>query len=459
MGDKNELIVRAAACSIGGKVRGANEDNVFFNGDYITKEMIENDYSVKTGQPQGVNLFGVFDGMGQQNRGALASNIAASKLCDTYSEIRKCDPSEVDDIVLEYINRANEAVSIASRRSNKRCGTTFSALYTNRQTAVAYNIGDSRIFLLRGNELFQVSRDHYPQDGDPFADEGFDNRVSQFLGLYENEKDLEPFRSKNITLQKGDKFLLCTDGVSDNMPRETIREILSKNKDAFSCANELCRTAESNGSQDNMSAVVITVNTKGFHPTTNMIMCAVMVGVFILGFLIGYFTGYLFGSASYGKTNLDDGGDIGPAVLVESAEPDIDDVYSELFPEESEDESSNDESSEAESKESKSSVTKIKMSKSDITLEYLQEFQLSVTFSPKGASEDIIWESSNTNAVTVDKNGVVRGVGAGKYAEITATGKESGKKATCVVRVKIPETTTTTTTTKAEEENHETDEN
>ena len=80
---------------------------------------------------------------------------------------------------------------------------------------------------------------------------------------------------------------------------------------------------------------------------------------------------------------------------------------------------------------------------------------------------DTVWRSApivlhkvrkSIENVTVDKDGVVKGVGAGKYAEITATGKESGKKATCVVRVKIPETTTTTTTTKAAED-QETDEN
>jgi len=450
MSNTQKLVINSAARSIAGEFRGANEDNVFFNGDYITKEMVDNDYSIRTARPQGINIYGVFDGMGKRGRGALASGMAAQRMCDVYTSARNGEYNDMDEAMLEYINGTNEAIGVASRRAQFRCGTAFAALYVDSisNTAVAYNLGDCKVYLWRNKELFQISRDHNLSSPGKFADAEFDNNISQFFGLYETEGELEPFRSKRVALQKGDKFLLCSDGISDNIPRETLEEMMGKNKDPFALANELCRMAESNGSRDNMSAVVVNVNTQGFHPTTETKMIVAGILIFLVGFIFGYFIGYLFGGSTYGKNDVNEGLIVNNAEA--SSELTDDDIINSLFsdddqtylsmPEDDDTDTSNEESS---NESEESSVTKIKLNKNDVTIKYYETYKFKVTFSPSGASEPVEWSSSNPNIVKVNQDGTVTGVGTG-YAEITVKGKNSGKKAVCVVRVRAEATTTTT---------------
>lgn len=457
--DSSKLVINSAACSIAGEFKGANEDNVFFNGDYITKELLENDYSVKTSHPQDINVYGVFDGMGKRSRGAIASGVAAQKMSELYTLARNGEVTDIDSAMLDYINSANEAVGVVSRRTQFRCGSAFASLYIDSvtNTAIAYNLGDCKVYLCREEELFQITRDHNiisSDQSEKFADAEFDNNISQFFGIYETEGELEPFRSKKINIQKGDKFLICSDGISDNIPRGTLEELMNKNKDAFALANELCRTAESNGSTDNMSAVVVTVDTPGFHPTTTTKLIAAGIGIFLLGFIMGYFIGHMVGVSSYGKNTVSDGGDIISSEIsgeISSQESESD-LINSLFsddndnntdtPDDDGEENNNEQSSS--SKEESGSVTKLQLSKNDVTIKYYETFKLQVKFSPTGASETVKWSTSDANIVKVDSDGNVTGVGTG-YAEITATGESSGKTAVCVVRVKAEGTTTTTT--------------
>ena len=80
MQTSGKILIRAAAESNVGNARGNNEDNVYFNGDYITPRNIGRPFAIKTGEYTDVNVFAVFDGMGRNKTGSFASLVAATKL-------------------------------------------------------------------------------------------------------------------------------------------------------------------------------------------------------------------------------------------------------------------------------------------------------------------------------------------------------------------------------------------
>ena len=65
MAVNKRLLIRAAVESQAGNARGNNEDNVYFNGDFISPRNIRQDYAIKTGEYSDINCFAVLDGMGK----------------------------------------------------------------------------------------------------------------------------------------------------------------------------------------------------------------------------------------------------------------------------------------------------------------------------------------------------------------------------------------------------------
>ena len=110
MSEANKIFIRAAAESNVGNARGNNEDNVYFNGDFITPRNISRPFAIKTGEYTDVNIFAVFDGMGRNNTGSFASLVAATEL-DSLADRISFDPDVTpDDAVLEYMQKTNEMI-------------------------------------------------------------------------------------------------------------------------------------------------------------------------------------------------------------------------------------------------------------------------------------------------------------------------------------------------------------
>jgi PPM family protein phosphatase len=234
--------VRAVAATDQGLVRSNNEDAVFV----------------------GTRLFVVADGMGGLPAGELASDILVQALAVVDD---MPDSGEPLQDMLAALQKANERIEAAIADDDARdgMGTTVTALMLSGDRVAALNVGDSRCYLVRDGELTQLTRDDtYVQ---ALVDQGVltpdDARRHPQRALVTQAVQGGPFRpaGRMIPIQAGDRFLLCSDGLTDYVTDDVIGATLRTYEDRRACAAELiARTLEA-GAPDNVTVIVCDVVT------------------------------------------------------------------------------------------------------------------------------------------------------------------------------------------------------
>jgi len=213
-------------------------------------------------------LFLVADGMGGHAAGEVASRTAVESLLE---EWRSNEADDVSKALRAAARKANTAVYDASlTNSRSGMGTTLTALALSGREAVIAHVGDSRAYLVRGDSCRQLTSDH--------------SRVGEMLRMKlitPEQAARHPARSQltrtigtdiNVQvdilrepLRDGDTFLLCSDGLWDEVAAHEIaaaaRSLLGPGPDAMVAAEQLVATAVSRGAADNVTAVLVRVVT------------------------------------------------------------------------------------------------------------------------------------------------------------------------------------------------------
>lgn len=235
---------RAGGASDVGQIRSNNQDSKLIIDD--------------------VSVFAVADGMGGHQGGEVASAIAVETLEAVITE-------PTVDSVVEAVKEANRRIfSRAADDDDLRgMGTTLVAIALVNRGAedeeVAWvNVGDSRVYLLRDDRLVQLSRDHSLVEdlrrGGQLSEEEAAvhpqrNILTRALGIDEavqvDTDSVMPFN--------GDRFLLCSDGLFNEVDPDTIVEVLTSSEDPDASAAELVRLANEGGGRDNITALVVDV--------------------------------------------------------------------------------------------------------------------------------------------------------------------------------------------------------
>ncbi len=221
----------------------------------------------------------VADGMGGHEAGEVASEITVSTIRNA------CTPAPIgsdetnlahphlSDLIKAVVD-ANSSIIRASLEdpAKQGMGTTVTALSviidpTDPDTPFALglvNVGDSRAYVLRHDRLRQISKDHsFVQDlvdqGQITKEEARNhprrNIVTRALGI---EPDVR-VDSALLPLIKGDRYLLCSDGLVDEVDDEHIKKILNQHEDAQTAAEALVQAANDNGGRDNITVIVADV--------------------------------------------------------------------------------------------------------------------------------------------------------------------------------------------------------
>ncbi len=234
------VVLRAVAASDQGLVRSNNEDAVFV----------------------GDRLLVVADGMGGLPAGELASDILVHALADVDA---KPDTGEPLQDLIAALDTANQRIEAAVADDDTRdgMGTTVTTLLLSGDRVAALNVGDSRCYLSRAGELTQITRDDtYVQ---ALVDQGVltpdDARRHPQRALVTQAVQGGPFRpaGRMVPVRVGDRFLLCSDGLSDYVEDEVIATTLRLYADRQVCAAELiARTLEA-GAPDNVTVIVADV--------------------------------------------------------------------------------------------------------------------------------------------------------------------------------------------------------
>lgn len=243
-------------------------------------------FDVQDDQAHGVPLgvFLVADGMGGEARGELASRIAArtvvseitrnyilplvsvpaTRALDDAPELGLDEPpaERLSRALARAVEAANRQVRNLARKLEQTTGTTMTALAIYGSRAAIAHVGDSRAYVLRGDRMVQLTDDHsvlarlqamdHPLLSDP---EIFVPRSMLYRSLGQ-EDDTGP-DTLDFTLAPGDRFLLCSDGLWDDLDPQLIARSLADATDPKDCCDALIAHANAAGGADNSTAVVI----------------------------------------------------------------------------------------------------------------------------------------------------------------------------------------------------------
>lgn len=228
-----------------GNCRSMNQDNFICDGRYME---IKNDNiqfplngCVYNKSP---SFFGIFDGMGGEECGEIASFIAAKRA----SRITVGKDAIAD--ILQYCLDVNEEICrYICDKSLSAMGTTAAMLVFTNKDIILCNIGDSKVFRFSQGKIEQISKDHVAVSA-----YGIKAPLSQNLGIPQEELVIEPYIARG-QYNDGDTYLLCSDGLTDMVGTAEIEKIL---QDVVfdEISGKLLDKALANGGKDNISIIV-----------------------------------------------------------------------------------------------------------------------------------------------------------------------------------------------------------
>ena len=237
-----------------GKVRTNNEDSC---GSFVPA-------SRKQARSHGF-LFVVADGVGGLDLGEIASATAVNVLTDGFA---KAPPGSVlTSLMPRLIERANNAVNdlaLTPEHRGQKMATTVVTCALRYDQAIVSHVGDSRCYLVRNGQARQITQDHTLVNEQRRMGLISDDEIaaSDSRHVLIRSVGTEMFVSpdtNSLTIRPGDVFVLCTDGLHDEMKEPEIAAIASQKKDAQQIASELVARAVEIDGGDNTTAQVIRI--------------------------------------------------------------------------------------------------------------------------------------------------------------------------------------------------------
>ncbi|MDT0527640.1 protein phosphatase 2C domain-containing protein [Micromonospora sp. DSM 115977] len=231
------LTLRYAAHSDRGLIRDGNQDSVY----------------------AGPRLLAVADGMGGMAAGDVASNIVIGAMAPLDEDV----PGDaLVDALRSAVGTANQQLrdTVDANPQLEGMGTTLTATLFSGSKLGMVHIGDSRAYLLRNGEFAQITKDDtYVQmlvdEGRISAEEASSHPQRSLLTRALDGRDIDPEYSVRQVLP-GDRYLICSDGLSGVVSAETIGETMREYTDPQQCVERLVQLALRGGGPDNITVII-----------------------------------------------------------------------------------------------------------------------------------------------------------------------------------------------------------
>jgi len=257
------IIIESAGITDIGKKRKINEDSFFLDDE--------------------LGLYLVADGMGGHRAGEVASNLVSETITDYIKKLSKDNDTQEFNIPDETLSRkANHLISaislsnrIAYQVSNKNeayrgMGSTLSAVYFDKDTFIAANVGDSPIYLVHNGDIELISVPHTViaeleaagSEGSTQLGPDYYSMLTRAVGTDETVKpDI-----CEIPYFKNDIIIICSDGLSGNVtPNEMLDSVV--NNSSETAGRYLIDLANERGGDDNISVIIIKIKRSNSNTT------------------------------------------------------------------------------------------------------------------------------------------------------------------------------------------------
>ena len=213
-----------------------------------------------------VHLYVAADGMGGHEAGEVASRMAVDIICreatNRFKRATQVSAETLENILDESFQAANNGIKAHSEQMGNDMGTTLvAAIVYKNELALVANVGDSRGYLMRDAVLHQITRDHSlvarmveqnrltPEEA---RNHPHSNILLRTVGT-ERNVEIDIF---SVELERGDKLLLCSDGLWGEIEDEDIEAILNHYQDPRVVCREMIRAGHHGGGRDNITVVM-----------------------------------------------------------------------------------------------------------------------------------------------------------------------------------------------------------
>ena len=271
------LKIDAAVYShIGG--RANNEDNFYFNGVYMDRDQMNRGGQAHAVCGDSVQVYAVCDGMGGAEFGEEASLRTVTELAAYQKSCSQPDSTVHLNRMIDSVSRKVDEISVSRGMASGSSGSTIAMFIANDYYYRIAHVGDSRLYRMRAGRLERLSRDH--SEVQQLLDAGQiteaqawrhpkGNVITKHLGMpIEPGAELQPTVSVRQDLAVGDRFLICSDGLTDVVPDAQIQKLLeacpAPVQAAQTLVREALRGAEYYGvSSDNVTVMVLDIKSVG----------------------------------------------------------------------------------------------------------------------------------------------------------------------------------------------------
>lgn len=215
--------------------------------------------------PEG-RFFIVADGMGGHAGGQEASQIATQAIQD-YLDERWSSNEEPSTLLKEALLRANQAILQDQRQHPERSdmGTTAVILMFRDDQPWCAHVGDSRLYRLRGAKLEQITEDHTwiaraMRGGEITPDQARVHPWRHVLAQCLGREDIHQIDIQSLQVQPGDRLLLCSDGLTEELSDQAIATQLKAIRACEKAATALINAAKDRGGRDNITVVIVVID-------------------------------------------------------------------------------------------------------------------------------------------------------------------------------------------------------
>lgn len=224
-----------------------------------------------------MNLYVLSDGMGGQAAGEVASKLAVETITGSLKQASEAgqkvvygddnpNVSEFTNQLASAIRLSNQAIRETAKKhaSQRDMGATIVTSWMQGQVMSIAHVGDSRIYLLRGEEMKQLTEDHslvmeQVRRGLISREEAERSEMQNIIVRALGAEDSVNVDVDEVFLMPGDFVVLCSDGLTKMLPDEGIARVIRETSSPQEAADRLVDIANENGGEDNVTVIVVQV--------------------------------------------------------------------------------------------------------------------------------------------------------------------------------------------------------